>query len=178
MTEWPSKENATVSVQSFLKQRAVNIAVGGNYSLANWYDQTGKLRNFACRTSRVSPFRMIIDVPVVGRVGDHISSYFSDFGKLEGHISDTVPGGFLFELAVTRAMRERLSNQLAWLEKKLSDPAVKDAREQARIVPACPHSSLIFADGTSHSCWLPVPLFALRTTVAPSGEKVEAAPSE
>ena len=96
-----------MSVRAFLKQRAVNIAVGGNYSLANWYDQNGKPRNFACRTSRVSPFRMIVDVPVVGRVGDAISSYFSDFGKLDGHISDTVPGGFLLELAVTRAMRER-----------------------------------------------------------------------
>jgi len=143
-----------VSVRAFLKQRAVNIAVGGNYSLANWYDQNGKPRNFACRTSRVSPFRMIVDVPVVGRVGDSISSYFSDFGKLDGHISDTVPGGFLLELAVTRAMRERLSNQLSWLEKKLNDPAVVDARQQARIVPACPHSSLIFADGTMHTCFV------------------------
>ncbi|MBI5128761.1 MAG: PilZ domain-containing protein [Rhodopseudomonas palustris] len=143
-----------MSVRAFLKQRAVNIAVGGNYSLANWYDQNGKPRNFACRTSRVSPFRMIVDVPVVGRVGDSISSYFSDFGKLDGHISDTVPGGFLLELAVTRAMRERLSNQLSWLEKKLNDPAVVDARQQARIVPACPHSSLIFADGTMHTCFV------------------------
>jgi hypothetical protein len=143
-----------VSVRAFLKQRAVNIAVGGNYSLANWYDQNGKPRNFACRTSRVSPFRMIVDVPVVGRVGDSISSYFSDFGKLDGHISDTVPGGFLIELAVTRAMRERLSNQLSWLEKKLSDPAIVDARQQARIVPACPHSSLIFADGSTHTCFV------------------------
>ena len=25
-------------VKKFLKQRAVNIAVGGNYTLANWYD--------------------------------------------------------------------------------------------------------------------------------------------
>ncbi|ABD08708.1 conserved hypothetical protein [Rhodopseudomonas palustris HaA2] len=143
-----------MSVRAFLKQRAVNIAVGGNYSLANWYDQNGKPRNFACRTSRVSPFRMIVDVPVVGRVGDAISSYFSDFGKLDGHISDTVPGGFLLELAVTRAMRERLSNQLNWLEKKLNDPAIVDAREQARIVPACPHSSLIMADGSVHTCFV------------------------
>ncbi|WP_420131703.1 PilZ domain-containing protein [Rhodopseudomonas sp.] len=143
-----------MSVRAFLKQRAVNIALGGNYSLANWYDQNGKPRNFACRTSRVSPFRMIIDVPVVGRVGDSISSYFSDFGKLDGHISDTVPGGFLLELAVTRAMRERLSNQLTWLEKRQNDPAIIDSRQQARIVPACPHSSLILADGSVHTCFV------------------------
>lgn len=143
-----------MSVKSFLRQRAVCINVGGSYSLANWFDQSGKLRNFACRTSRVSPFRMIVDVPVVGRVGDSVSSYFTDFGKLDGHISDTVPGGFLIELAVTRAIRERLSNQLTWLEKKQRDPALPDARAQARIIPACPHSALIFADGTTHPCFV------------------------
>lgn len=143
-----------MSVKSFLRQRAVSVAVGGSYSLANWFDQTGKLRNFACRTSRVSPFRMMIDVPVVGRIGDSVSSYFTDFGKLEGHISDTVPGGFLVELAVTRAIRERLSNQLTWLEKKQRDPAIADARAQARIIPACPHSTLIFADGSMHPCFV------------------------
>ncbi|MGX7744156.1 PilZ domain-containing protein [Rhodopseudomonas parapalustris] len=143
-----------MSVQRFLKQRAVNVTVGGNYSLANWYDHNGKLRQFACRTSRVSPFRMIVDVPVIGRVGDHISSYFSEFGKLEGHISDTLPGGFLLELSVTRAMRERLSNQLTWLERKMHDPEIKDAREQARIVPACPHSTLTLADGSMHACFV------------------------
>jgi len=143
-----------VSVEKFFKQRAVNVVVGGQYTLTNWYDVQGKPRSFACRTRRVSPFRMIVDVPVVGRVGDKVSSYFSDFGKLDGHISDTVPGGFLLELAVTRAMRERLSNQLSWLEKKLNDPAVLDARQNARIVPACPHSTLILADGTVHSCFV------------------------
>jgi hypothetical protein len=81
-----------VSVEKFLKQRAVNIAVGGSYTLANWYDRWGKPRTFACRTTRVSPFRMLVDVPVVGKVGDPITSYFSDFGKLEGIISDIKTG--------------------------------------------------------------------------------------
>jgi hypothetical protein len=44
-----------VSVERFLKQRAVNIAVDGSYTLPNWYDCEGRLRTFACRTIRVSP---------------------------------------------------------------------------------------------------------------------------
>ena len=55
-----------MSVEDFLKQRAVDVTVGGSYSLHRWYDCEGKLRTFACRTKRVSPFRMIVDVPVVG----------------------------------------------------------------------------------------------------------------
>ncbi len=143
-----------MSIKSFLKQRAVNIAVGGSYTLANWFDPQGKPRTFACRTSRISPFRMMVDVPVVGRIGDQISSYFSDFGKLDGHISDTVAGGFLLELSMDKAMREKMAGQLTWLEKKQKDSSVRDARMQARIIPASPHSALTFADGAIHSCFV------------------------
>ncbi|HEY0330235.1 MAG TPA: PilZ domain-containing protein [Rhodopseudomonas sp.] len=143
-----------MSVEKFLRQRAVNVVVGGHYKLANWYDVQGKPRNFACRTSRVSPFRMIMAVPVVGRIGDHITSYFGEFGQLEGRISDTMPGSFLLELAMPHALRRKLADQLAWLEAKQKDPSIRDARRQARIVPATPHSTLTFADGTIHGCFV------------------------
>ncbi|MES2198033.1 MAG: PilZ domain-containing protein [Pseudomonadota bacterium] len=143
-----------MSIKTFLKQRAVNIAVGGSYTLANWFDPEGRPRNFACRTSRISPFRMMVDVPVVGRIGDRISSYFSDFGKLEGHISDTAAGGFLLELSMEKPMREKMAGQLSWLERKQKDSSIRDARMQARIIPAVPHSALTFADGSIHSCFV------------------------
>jgi hypothetical protein len=143
-----------VSVEKFLKQRAVTIAVGGNYTLANWYDPQGKPRTFACRTTRVSPFRMMIDVPVVGKRGDPIAAYFSDFGKLEGYISDTKSRSFLLELEMTRSMREKLATKLTWLEKKHKDPSVRDDRKDVRMIPASPHSTLTLADGTIHGCFV------------------------
>ena len=143
-----------MSVEKFLKQRAVNIAVGGSYSLARWYDPQGRPRSFACRTTRVSPFRMIVDVPMVGKVGDPITSYFSDFGKLEGFISDTMSGAFLFELEMTRPMREKLASKLTWLEKKQKNPAIVDIRKDARTIPASPHSTLTLPDGSIHGCFI------------------------
>ena len=143
-----------MSVEKFLKQRAVNIAVNGSYTLSNWYDPQGKPRTFACRTSRVSPFRMMVDVPVVGKVGDRLTSYFRDFGKLEGLISDTVTGGFLLELEMSGAMRETLSNKLTWLEKKQKDPGISDSRKDARFIPASPHSTLTLADGSIQECFV------------------------
>ena len=143
-----------MSVKDFLKQRAVNIAVPGHYSLANWFDAQGKLRTFACRTSRVSPFRMMVAVPVSGKVGDRVAPYFGDFGNLEGVITETIAGGFLLELAMTRSMRESFASKLTWLEKKQKNPAISDGRRQARIVPATPHSSLTFADGSIRSCFV------------------------
>ena len=73
-----------MSVKEFLNQPAVNIAVAGHYTLAKRFDEQGKPRTFACRTSRISPFRMMVDVPVVGKVGDRLTSYFRDFGKFDG----------------------------------------------------------------------------------------------
>ncbi len=143
-----------MSVDKFLKQRAVNIAVGGSYTPAKWFDPQGKPRTFACRTTRVSPFRMMVDAPVVGKVGDPITSYFSDFGKLEGFISDTMSGGFLFELEMTRPKREKLANKLTWLEKKQKNPSILDVRKDARIIPANSHSTLTLADGSTHSCFV------------------------
>ena len=83
-----------MSVERFLRQRAVNVIVDGSYTLPNWYDCEGRLRTFACRTTRVSPFRMIVDVPVVGKVGDRLTSYFREFGRFQGSISDIMDGSF------------------------------------------------------------------------------------
>jgi hypothetical protein len=143
-----------VSAQEFAKQRAVDVAVGGRYSLANWYDPLGHRSEFACRTTRVSPYRMMVSVPVVGKIGERVTSYFGDFGKLDGLISDTVAGGFLLELAITKAKREQLASKLTWLEKKRQDPTVRDVRSQSRIIPAQPQSSLVLADGTTLGCFL------------------------
>jgi hypothetical protein len=143
-----------VSVEKFLRQRAVNVVVSGQYTLSNWLDAEGKPRSFACRTSRVSPFRMIVDVPVTGRIGDRITPYFSDFGQLEGRISDTISGSFLLELTMTQPMRQKLSDKLTWLERFQKDPTIRDERAQARVIPATPHSMLTFADGTMKSCFV------------------------
>jgi hypothetical protein len=143
-----------VSVKEFLNQRAVNIALGGQYTLAKWFDAQGKPRTFACRTSRVSPFRMMVAVPVVGKIGDPISSYFGDFGKLDGVICDTASGSFLLDLEMTRSMREKFASKLTWLDKRQKNPLIRDGRKQVRIVPAVPHATLTFADGDTRSCFI------------------------
>lgn len=146
---------SAVSTEKFLKQRGVEVVVDGQYTLPNWYDPEGRLRTFACRTNRVSPYRMIVDVPVVGKVGDYLTSYFRDFGKLDGRISDTKPGCFLLELDVTYATRQRIANKLVWLEQKQKDPDnTVEMRKAARIIPVKSHTTLTLADGAIHECFI------------------------
>lgn len=150
----------------FLESKAVDLRMGGRYSLASRRDALGNRREFACRTTRVSPFQMIVDAPVLGPTGERVISYFDEFGKLDGWITDVVAGGFLIELAVTKERREKLAGTLTWLERKQRDAALLDAREQKRIIPANPHSTLIFADGTTLGCFV--------IDMSPSGAAVSA----
>ncbi|WP_375160223.1 PilZ domain-containing protein [Bradyrhizobium sp. RDT46] len=143
-----------MSVTEFLRQRAVDVAVNGSYSLPRWYDCEGKLRTFACRTKRVSPFRMIVDVPVVGKVGERLTSYFQDFGEFQCTISATLKAGFLMELDMTRARRAWMSEKLTWLEKKQKDDSIQELRRDARFVPQVSHSLLTLADGSTHPCFI------------------------
>ena len=143
-----------MSIARFLKQRGVEIQLHGTYTLPNWYNPKGRLRSFACRTKRVSPFRMLLDVPVVGRIGDRLNCYFRDFGKFDGRISDTIHGGFLLELDMVRVERVKFAKKLTWLEKKHKDPLMRDARKDARFVPLSPHSALTLADGTIVPCFV------------------------
>lgn len=143
-----------MSVERFLKQRAVNVVVEGTYTLHRWYDPQGKLRTLACRARRVSPFRMIVDVPVVGRVGDRITSYFNEFGEFDGNISDTRQGSILLELEMSPEKREWMADKLSWLEKRQKDPRVLDERKNSRFVPQTSHTTLTMADGSVHTCFV------------------------
>jgi hypothetical protein len=143
-----------MSVAEFLRQRAVEVSVNGSYSLPRWYDCEGRLRTFACRTKRVSPFRMIVDVPVVGKVGERVTSYFQDFGEFECTITGTLKAGFLMDLEMTRARRAWMSEKLTWLERKQKDDSIKELRRDARFVPQVSHTSLTLADGSIHSCFI------------------------
>jgi hypothetical protein len=108
----------------------------------------------------------MVDVPVVGKVGDRLSTYFQDFGKFDASISETQTGLFLIELEMTRPMREKFASKLTWLEKKQKEPGLADLRKDARIIPTSPHSILTLADGTTQAC--------LVIDMSPSGVAVSA----
>lgn len=142
-----------MSAVDVIEQNAFDIRLGGRYSLANRRDVAGNRREFACRTSRISPSRMMVAVPVVGVVGERVISYFGEFGKLDGLITNVVKGGFMLDLVVTRARREQLASKLSWLDRQQRD-AVVDAREQERLVPENPHSTIVLADGSTTTCFV------------------------
>jgi hypothetical protein len=143
-----------MSIDDFRRQRSVDLVVGGSYALPRWYDCEGRLRTFACRTKRISPFRMIVDAPVVGKLGDQVTSYFKDFGELQATISDVTQNGFLMELEMTRERRAWMSQKLSWIEKRQRQPKLRDLRSDTRFVPPVSTTILTLADGTMHRCFI------------------------
>jgi hypothetical protein len=143
-----------VSVKDFQQERAVNILCEGKYKLHRWYGPDGNIRTLACRSTRVSPYRMIVDVPVVGRIGDRITSHFGEFGEFEGSVSDTRNGSILLELEMTPERRQWMADKLAWLEMTRRDPQIQDARKDARFVPQVSHTTLTMADGKVSTCFI------------------------
>ena len=143
-----------MSVKDFQQERAVNILCEGKYKLHRWFGPDGKIRTLACRSTRVSPYRMIVDVPVVGRIGDRITSHFGEFGEFEGSISDSKNGSILLELEMTPERRQWMADKLAWLEKTRQDPQIQDARQDARFVPQVSHTTLTMADGKVSTCFI------------------------
>lgn len=143
-----------MSVKDFQQERAVNILCEGKYKLHRWFGPDGKIRTLACRSTRVSPYRMIVDVPVVGRIGDRITSHFGEFGEFEGSISDSKNGSILLELEMTPERRQWMADKLAWLEMTRQDPQIQDARKDARFVPQVSHTTLTMADGKVSTCFI------------------------
>lgn len=154
-----------MSFNKFMERHAVDLRTGGRYSLANRRDLQGNRREFACRTTRISPFQMLVAAPVLGPTGERVITFFGELGRLDGWITDVTEGGFLVDIAVTKQARERLASKLVWLEKKQKD-AVVDGRRQPRLIPENPHTNLIFADGSTLSCFV--------IDVSPSGAAVSA----
>lgn len=155
-----------MSALEALGRRPVSIRIAGRYALASRRDVEGNRREFACRTSRISPFHILIAAPVLGPIGERVILYFSEFGKLDGWIKNVVAGGFLIDVVATPKAREKLAGKLSWLEKQQKDASILDGRRQKRLIPENPHSTLILADGSITSCFV--------IDMSPSGVAVSA----
>lgn len=155
-----------MSADEFFGRRAVNIRIAGRYTLASRRDVQGNRREFACRTSRISPFQFLIAAPVLGPIGERVISYFGEFGKLDGWITKIVEGGFLIDIVAAPKARAKLASKLSWLEKQQKDASILDVRQQKRLIPENPHSTLILSDGSMTSCFV--------IDMSPSGVAVSA----
>jgi hypothetical protein len=129
------------------------LSLSARYSFKNWYDQQGKLREFSCRLTGITPYEMALIVPVIGRKGADLTVECEEFGPLQGTVGRPTSQGFAMKINATDEERARLADKIAWHEKLQKNETV-DNRKHKRIVPSNPLSSLILADGSQLRCFV------------------------
>lgn len=125
----------------------------GRYTLTNRITARGERREFACRAVSISPYVIVLAVPVNGDMGERIITHFGDFGKLEGRIFKRFEHGFAIRITATDEERGKLAAKIDWLERNRNND-LRDDRKHKRLIPKNPHSTLLLADGSTLSCFV------------------------
>ncbi len=128
-------------------------AAGGRYVLPERREGTEKLPAYACRLCSISTRLAVVIGPVVGKINELVTANFDTFGMLRGRISRRLPSGFVMDLILTDAERDKLGAKIIWQRKHVYEQ-VPDKREHKRILPRDPRTVLTLADGTCIPCFV------------------------
>jgi hypothetical protein len=136
-------------------------AVGGDdrvitakYNLAGHRDpRTGSKLFFAARVEHISPVEMTLSVPVTGDIGDQVLVKVDRLGDLRGLVAKRTRTGFVMNISATETERAQIKVKIDWFE-KIRARKVVNKRRHDRFTPIDPHSTLIFADGSTLRCFV------------------------
>jgi hypothetical protein len=96
---------------------------------------------------------MTLSVPVTGDIGDQVLVKVDRLGDLRGLVAKRTRTGFVMEISATEPERAQLKVKIAWFE-QISARKVVNKRLHDRFTPINPHSTLIFADGSTLRCFV------------------------
>ena len=129
-------------------------AVAGRYALSERrVGEDGKVSVYACRLCSISTRLAVVVGPVVGREGETVTAHFDEFGILRGKVSRKLPSGFVMDLQLNDADRNKLGGKIIWQKKRVHEQ-VPDKRDHKRILPRDPRTVLTLGDGTQVPCFV------------------------
>lgn len=128
-------------------------AVAGRYAMSERKEADGKAPVFACRLCSISTRAAVMVGPVVGKKGEAITAHFDEFGILRGRVSRQLSSGFVTELLLSPAERNKLGGKIIWQKKRVHEQ-VPDRREHRRVLPRDPRTIITLGDGTRVPCFV------------------------
>ena len=129
-------------------------ALIGRYALPDRRQpEDEKMPVYACRLCSISTRLLVCVGPVVGKDGEMISAHFDEFGIVRGRIKRRLPQGFVVDIIMTDAERDKLGAKIEW-QKKRVHAQVPDKREHKRFQPRDPRSVIVTGDGTRIPCFI------------------------
>lgn len=129
------------------------VSIAARYSLTDWCDSQRYRPKFACRLISISSHEATLLAPVAGEVGDRVTVYCDEFGKLDGSIWRLLEHGFVVRIAATESERRKLAARVEGYE-KVKNYDIIDRRAHKRIIPIDPSSTIFFADGSRMDCFV------------------------
>jgi hypothetical protein len=128
--------------------------ITAKYNIAGHRDpRTGSKQFFAARVEHITPLEVTLSVPVTGDIGDQVLVKVDRLGELRGLVAKRTRTGFIMKILATEIERAQLKVKIDWFEKHRARKVVNKRRHD-RFTPINPHSSLIFADGTTLRCFV------------------------
>ncbi|MBK8084103.1 MAG: PilZ domain-containing protein [Devosia sp.] len=122
----------------------VKVSVLGRYMLTD-------RREFPCQVLAMSPGDAMVIAPVSGNAGERVVAYLDNLGRIEGHITNLIDGGFEKDIAATPRKRDKMAAQLTWLANRDILNLPEDRRHE-RVVPDNRHSTVVLDDGRRYNC--------------------------
>jgi hypothetical protein len=107
-------------------------------------------RECPCQLLEISPGEASFVSPVCGDVGERVIAYIDNIGRIEGVIVDTNEHGFIMSISASQRKRDKLADTLTWLANRQVLDLAED-RRYLRRTPRRSDSTIILADGTTHS---------------------------
>jgi hypothetical protein len=126
------------------KHQRVKVNLLGRYMLAN-------KREFACQVINMSPGGAALVAPVQGNVGERVVAYIDHIGRIEGHVSRLIDGGFAMTIDAPLRKRDKLAAQLTWLANRHVLNLPEDRRHE-RYVPKQAFAKLTLPTGREVNC--------------------------
>jgi hypothetical protein len=129
-------------------------ALAGRYALPERRNSDDeKIPVYACRLCSISTRMLVAVGPVVGKEGELVSCHFDEFGLIRGRVTRKLPSGFVTDIIMSDAERDKLGAKIEW-QKKRVHAQVPDKREHKRFQPRDPRSVIVTADGTRIPCFI------------------------
>lgn len=122
----------------------VKVDLSGRYMLAD-------KNEYGCFVVNMSPGGVMLNVPQVGQVGEHVIAYIDHIGRLEGKIARTYDNGFAMTIEASMRKRDKLAAQLTWLANRHALNLPEDRRHE-RVLPKNPDSQITLPDGRTYRC--------------------------
>jgi hypothetical protein len=131
-----------------------NRVITARYSIGGRRDlRTGLPQFFACRVEIINSDAATLSVPVTGDLGEPVLLQVDRLGELRGPIAKRTRTGFVMSISATDHERAKLKVRIDWFE-KIRGNKVVNKRKHDRFTPSNPHSTLIFADGSTLRCFV------------------------